>query len=450
MNKMGYSLGEAGSQLSWNLVSSYLMVFYTDVVGLTPVIISLIMLAARIWDAVNDPMFGAVAENTRSKWGRFRPYILFGAPILALFSCLTFMNLNLSGATKAFWCAFTYIGCGMAYTAVSISVGCLANSMTVLNTERVKLNAFRGVASNIVQLIMNAATMPLILYWGNGSTSDGKGYLMAALIFSLASLPCFYVCFRSTKEIIGGTAHEKEKKQNVLVNLAASFRITLKDYNARTMILAMFLYLTGIFGRVGIMAYYFIYILKNPVVMAAFGTAYTVGGFLVNLYVPFLLNRFDKKKVAVLGALLQAACCAGFFFAGEAGLTGAVIVIGFFYGFTNMASLVAFGIGAEIIDDNWIRTGIRSDGVIYSCISFSTKLGNAIGGSVGILALGAVGFIANSEMSAQVLTKMNAIINFGPALFFILSAVTFGLIRMTNAKGKANEEKIKQMMESEQ
>ena len=87
-------------------------------------------------------------------------------------------------------------------------------------------------------------------------------------------------------------------------------------------------------------------------------------------------------------------------------MKGAVVIIGFIYGATNMAGLVSYGLGAEIIDDNWLRTGTRSDGIIYSCISFSTKLGNAIGGSVGILALGAAGFVANTEMSDAVLTKL--------------------------------------------
>ena len=98
---IGYGFGEAGSQLSWTLIGTYLTAFYTDVVGLTPAIIAGIMLAARIWDAINDPMFGTIAENyTHTRWGRFRPYILFGAPILALFNCLTFLNLNIAPMWK--------------------------------------------------------------------------------------------------------------------------------------------------------------------------------------------------------------------------------------------------------------------------------------------------------------------------------------------------------------
>jgi GPH family glycoside/pentoside/hexuronide:cation symporter/probable glucitol transport protein GutA len=90
--KMVYGLGDFASQLVWTFVGNYLTIFYTDIVGLAPAIASTIMLVARIWDGINDPMFGAIAERTRSKWGRFRPYILFGAPILALFNVLAFTS----------------------------------------------------------------------------------------------------------------------------------------------------------------------------------------------------------------------------------------------------------------------------------------------------------------------------------------------------------------------
>ena len=97
--KIGYGFGELGSQCSWMLVSSYLMVFYTDVAGLAPAVISVIMLLASL----NDPLFGSIAENTKTRWGRFRPYIFGGAPVAALFSCLIFLNLDVSGIWKILW-----------------------------------------------------------------------------------------------------------------------------------------------------------------------------------------------------------------------------------------------------------------------------------------------------------------------------------------------------------
>lgn len=444
LKKIGYGLGEAGSQFSFTLISSYLTVFYSDVVGLTTGAISIIMLAARIWDALNDPMFGAIAENTHTKLGRFRPYIIFGAPVLCLFNCLTFLNLDISYGWKVFWCVFTYMGCDVAYTAVNISVGCLANSMTAVNKERISLNAYKGVLSGVAALVINAVTMPIILYFGNGSTSSDRGYFMAALVFSAIAIICFWICGGSSKEVI--EPRLEQRRQNVLKALLRSFRYIAEDKNAVLLLLAMFTFLTGLFGRLGIMAYYFIYILENPLLAATFGTVMSVGSMVVNFYAPFLLNRIDKKWVGVLSALCQTACCAAFFIFGESKAEIAVVIVGFLYGATNIVPLVSTGMGAEIIDDNWLRTGIRSDGIIYSCISFSTKFGNAIGGSIGIVALGAVGFVANSEMSAATLTHMDMVINFGPVIFFLISAVLFALNGMTNKKSRENEKKIQEMV----
>ena len=446
--KIGYSFGEIGSQCSWTLISSYLTVFYTDVVGLTPAVISIIMLVARIWDAVNDPMFGAIAENTRSKWGRFRPYILWGAPVLALFNCLTFLNLDIPNSWKAIWCGFTYIGAGMAYTAVNISTQCVANCMTASNKERVSLNAYKGIGSGLIQMVISAVTMPLILKFGNGSASSAKGYFMAALIFSIVCIPCFWVCFASAKEIIGRKPGEKKETiGDTMKNLAASFKYTFKDRNAVFVMLAMLTFLTGLFGRIGIMAYYFIYIMKNPVLIAGFATAMSAGMLVVNFYAPFFLNRMSKKYVGAMGCVAQALCCVFFYIIVENNLTGLVVLSGFLYGVTNIVSITCFTLSAEIIDDNWIRTGVRSDGVIQSCVSFSTKLGNAIGGSIGILALGAVGYVANAkDLSQVVLTRMDMVINFAPAAFYIVAGILFVCVGMTKEKAMENEEKIAKMI----
>lgn len=441
--KVAYGFGEVGSQFSWGMVSSYLTVFYTDVVGLAPSLISLIMIIARVWDAVNDPMFGSIAENTDTRWGRFRPYILFGCPVLALFNCLVFLNPDIPGIWKTLWCTFTYIGCGMAYTAVNISIGCLANSMTTRNTERVSLNAVRGTMGSAGGMLLGGTAMPLILYFGKESTLSGTGYFIAALFFSVISIPCLLICGIFTRETV--TVRRQQRRKNTTLALWRSFRYTFRDRNARLLIMAEFCFLTGIFGRLGIMSYYFIYVLKKPELMAGFSVMLSLGMLLANGVAAFLMSKMDKKWVGVLTSLCQAACCVLFFVVGEKNLISLVIPIGFIYGISNLSGNVAYGMSAEIIDDNWLSTGVRFDGVIYSCISFSTKLGNAVGGAVGILALGAVGFVSRTEPSTLVLTKMDCVINFGPAVFFVLSAILFARNGMTNACGKENEKRIAEM-----
>ena len=436
-NKIGYGMGEAGSQFSWSLISSYLTIYYTDVVGLLPAVISLIMLIARMWDAINDPMFGAIAENTHTKLGRYRPYILYGAPFMALLNCLVFLNLDLPMTGKAIWCGITYILCGMSYTAVNISVGCLANSMTTDNQQRVSLNAFRGIMGGLVQTIIGAVTIPLIIKLGNGSTSSSQGYFLTAVIFSLLSIPCFLLCVIFTKETV--ETNRYQKRNNTTKALFRSFQYTFSDRNALLLILAELTFLTGVFCRLGIMAYYFIYVLNRPQMIATFSTAMSLGMLIVNFYAPFFLNRINKKTVGMISSLLQAFCCIAFIFIGQEHLYSFSVIVGFLYGATNLGGIVSYTLSAEIIDDNWLRTGIRSDGVIYSCISFSTKLGSAIGGAVGIFAMGLVGFEANTQMGATTLTKINAVINFGPAILFLLASALFAMNGMTNKLGKENE-----------
>lgn len=446
---IGYGMGEAGTQFSWALISSYLTVYYSDVVGLTPIVISTIMLIARIWDAINDPMFGTIAENyTHTRWGRFRPYILFGAPLLALFNCLTFLNLNISSGAKAIWCGAIYICCGMVYTAVSISVGSVPNCMTVVNKERVTLQASRNIVGNVASLIINAIAMPMILYFGNGSTSNGKGYFMAALIFSVICIPCLIICFVSIRERIAPNGQKKDVEKKV--GLLTSFKQAMVDHNARLLIIAMVFVLVAIMGRMGIQAYYFIYVLGDAGKMAACVSAMGLGMLLPGVYVPFLLNRIDKKWVGAAGNILMGACCIALYLAAETGASLTVLIaIHFIMGLTNTQQVTCFTLAAEIIDDNWIRTGHRVDGTLYACVSFATKFGNAIGGSVGILVLSAVGFVANTQMNETVLSNMNKVINFGPFIFFVLAAIFFGMISMTNTKGRDNEEIIKKMLEEQ-
>ncbi|MFJ6925143.1 MFS transporter [Limosilactobacillus mucosae] len=447
LRKIGYGMGEAGSQLSWTLISSYLTVYYSDVVGLTPIIISTVMLVARILTAFWNPVFGSIAENTHTKWGRYRPYILFGTPFLALFSCLMFLNINGSTTLKAIWCTVTYLICSILYTMVNGAETYIPMSMTTVNTERVSLNAVKGIVSNVASVIMSAVTMPMLIFFGGGNSSTSKSYFMVALIFAILSVPCFYICYFSSKEVVSGGSLAQNEKRNVIAEIFKSFWETIKDRDSGMLILAMILFLTGIFGRLGVMLYYFIYIVHKPMLMASFSTAMMLGMLVVNFYTPYLLNHFDKKYVGVLSCVLEIICCVIFFFSKNSLV---IVITGFFYGAFNMVTLVSQGLVGEIIDDRWLRTGVRADGVIGSSIGFAAQIGNTIGGAIGIAILGAVGYVAHADLSQAVLTRMNIVINLGPALCFALAIIPFMMIRMTNKKGRENETKIKAMTENEQ
>lgn len=174
-----YGFGDLASQFVWTFVGSYLTIYYTDIVGLAPAIVSVIMMGARIWDAINDPMMGAIAERTRSKFGRFRPYIAFGCPFLAIFAVLTFTNPFGGGsAAGAIWAAVTYIIAGMLYTLVNIPYAALSGVMTEDANQRNKINTSRNIGMNLGMVIVNALSAGLALrFSGEGAeVANGHGY----------------------------------------------------------------------------------------------------------------------------------------------------------------------------------------------------------------------------------------------------------------------------------
>lgn len=135
---------------------------------------------------------------------------------LALFNCLTFLNLDISNGAKTFWCVITYIACCTAYSFANGAVTCVVNSITSINAERVSANAYKGAIGSIFSMIVSAVTMPMLLYFGGGNTNSSTGYFLTALVFSIASLPCFFLCFKATREVITGGTKETGEKRKIL------------------------------------------------------------------------------------------------------------------------------------------------------------------------------------------------------------------------------------------
>lgn len=178
-----YGCGDFASNLCWTFIGSYLTVFYTDIVGLTPAIASALMLIAKIWDGINDPMFGAIAERTNTKKGRFRPYIFYGTPFLALFSVLAFTKVG-TGTTAVLWATFTYIICGMLYTVVNLSYGSLSTVMTSDQEDISQLTSWRMMGTNLSSVMINAIATPLLLAFSGGTgVYTAMGYTKVAILF---------------------------------------------------------------------------------------------------------------------------------------------------------------------------------------------------------------------------------------------------------------------------
>lgn len=434
--KTSYGLAEIGVQFSWTLVSSYLTVFYTDVVGLAPAVISIILLGARIWDGVNDPLMGLVADRTNTRWGSFRPYLLFGAPILAVFNVLTFSAFDFSPTGKAVYAAVTYILLGMIYTAICIAQGSLSNVMSRDNGQRMQLNTFRGIAAGIASLVLSSVTMPLILKFGNGDTSAAKGYTIAAAILSVIAVPCLWIAFANCKEII---KVDKKKRQSVSVTTSLKAIFLHRDFVLE--IIYTILTLSAMFGRFAVMMYYYIYIMGRTDLVALLSIVMAVAQILSQLFLPWLTEKLNKKHCLCIANIGMALGCLFIYGAGLGTERLWMVFLGTgMLGFFNVLSPLLYGLTAELVDAVQIKTGVRADATGYSTFSFATKLGNAFGGSVGVLLLGMVGYVANAEQSESVQYAMSGIINLGPMALYLIALIPLLMISMTNKKAKENTE----------
>ncbi len=435
--KAGYCAIEVGNAFSWTMISTYLSVFYTDVVGLAPAVVSIIFLIARIWDGINDPMMGIIAEKTNTRLGKYRPYLIFGAPLVALFSVLAFTKINASMPVSIIYCATTYIFCGMAYTAVCITQGGLVNLMTRDLNTRVQLTSLRQAGNGITGLIISAIAMPLILYFGNGSTSSARGYLITTLLFSIFGAVCVMFGGFTCKERI---AVPKGQKAPTLGEIAKK---VFTNRDILLLVLVAVFMTSGILGRFGIISYYFIYYLGNPALMAAVMVPYNLIQIVVQMFVPFLTRKLGKKGTALLGYAIQSVSLLVIYFAGTSNIP--MIYVGFFLtGLGNLAPSILYSLTGDVCDKEEVETGKRSDSVVYSVVSLGTKIGMAIGGALFIALLGVIGFVANETQSASTLVKINGLTNLVPIAFYLLSAVSILLIRISDKDAKKNRDILEQ------
>lgn len=443
-----YSFGDLASQFVWTFIGSYLTVFYTDIVGLAPAAAAAIMMIARVWDAVNDPMMGAIAERTRSKFGRFRPYILFGSPLLAIFSVLCFTH-PFAGSSKAgvIYAAVTYIITGMLYTLVNIPYGALAAVMTEDAEQRNKINASRNVGMNVGILIVNGITANVMLFFsGKGAeVANGNGYFMTALVYAIISIPCFLAVFFTSKEqVVPEVTKEKFSLKTTITGLVT-------NKNLMILLVIMILQMVAWMGRIGVVIYYIMYCLGSFTLIPVIMLAPSVCGIVSSLMVPKVMSKFGKRMTLQIAVTCQGIALLAMYFTPFDNLTLIIIESGL-VGFFNVSFPCSLSLLGDAIDYNEYKTGMRNDGIAYATYGLAQKLGNAIGASVGVLLLASFGYVANAQQTPETLHGINIVVNLIPAIIFFLTAIFAFTWRLKDSeadevRAKLHERKNKENIE---
>lgn len=428
---VGYAMGEVGCQMSWYMINNYLTLFYTDIVGLSASAISLIMLIARIWDAVNDPMMGSIADRTNTKWGRFRPYLFLAPPFLAIFNILTFTVFPLEGTVKVLACLICYVGTGMAYTACSIAYQAMQNVLAIDSKARMFLATCRGIGSSVIGIILSLVAAPLLLMLSHPgvAAADAQGYFRFAIIMSIVTIIPFWLCAAMCKEKYTDQLHVNNGEQQKL-GFFGAIREIVKNDQLLMVVLSTVLGTICVSGRMGLLAYYIIYVVGDFMHIASFYTVMTIAQLIGNFLLPWGTSKFGKKGYLIILQMVMNIGFLAMFLVPNAGIP-VLLGISFVCGLCNSAASVCYGLVADSIEYGDWKLGRRQEGVAASMLSFGVKIATALCGSAGVLLLSAAGYVPNAEQTEAARQGINMVVNLVPFVIGVLSIVPLLWYKLT-------------------
>ncbi|MEU6536414.1 MFS transporter [Streptomyces sp. NPDC047000] len=428
--KISYGLGDFASQLMWSLGSSYLVLFYTDNVGLAAGAVGILMLVARVADALFDPILGAYAERHQTRYGRFRPWLLYASPILAVSVVLTFMTVPGGHTVKMIWAGVTYLLMGFMYSAVNLPYGALSAVMTRDTGERVALTSYRMIGTNLGAVVLSVATMPLVLRFsgvGDGKTTNVLGFTVTAAVMAVVAVPMFWLVFARCKEAIQPEISETR------VPLKETLKVVLGNKPLMLVTVALFLSLTNLFGRLAVVIYYYIYLMHRFDLIAWLMALPSIMGAIGIACFARLAKHLGKKKTVILSLVLTAIPTILLYFVDPSDVF-LVVLLTALYGLGSFAVPVIMSMVPDSIDYAEDRTGIRSDGTAYAATSMGTKIASAVGASLGATLLGAFGYVANHDQTATAATGINFTANVVPGILSLLAIIPIALYPISEKK----------------
>lgn len=450
---ISYTIGYSGINVSWYMINSYLMIFYTDIVGLAAGAISLIMLIARIWDAVNDPMMGAIVDRTKSRWGKFKPYIVCAPPFLAIFNILTFTAFPIEGAKKVIVCLICYVLTGMSYTVVQVAVNGLVNRLSRSSQVKMDIISMSQVGSALIQTALGALVPVMLLAFSKTTdgTPNGHGYFMTTLIVSIVMIPMFWICAWGCKEVkeeanpeqqAAEAAAEPQQKEPLIKSVKALG----KNSQLIIGILAVFLGAMGAIARMSLLTYYVVYAAGFAMEQsyAMLGVVFPIVTFsqmVGNATLPFFTRKLGKKGAFFLFNIISIASLLVLFFFSN-GNVPVLLGASALFGFGLAGSSICYAFICDAIEYGDYKYNVRNDGLAFSLMSFGVKCATAITGAVGVLLITAVGFVPNEVQTASAVTGINFVVNVIPAILMALSLLLMVWYRLDEKKMEVISERL--------
>jgi glucuronide carrier protein len=420
---LGYAAGDAANNLTFSLASAFLLIYYTDVAGIAAATAGTLFLIIRIWGGVTDLVAGRIADATSTRWGRFRPYVLFASiPLLLLNVALFTIPSGLSPGTKVIYAYLSYALFSLAYSFVNIPYGSLSAAMTQLPEERAKLSTARMVASSLAILLIAVVVSPQIQRAANLQTT----LTVITVAFGVLGFVLYLVTFLTSRESVQRTAGK--------VSLGQTLAMLRVNRPLVVLCASTVLCLSGMFSLQTVGVYYARDVLNDASLYIALTVAQNLGMIVSALALPAIMAVVGKKGGFLAGGVVAAVGGAGLAVAPGALPWLAIAafgVLGIGLGVTNT---LIFAFQADTVDYGEWRSGVRAEGSSYAVLSFTRKAGQGVGGALAAYTIGIGGYVSGgSTQTDAAVTSIRVAAGAVPAALIIGAVLVMMAYPLTEA-----------------
>lgn len=438
--RIGYGVSDLACNLIWQMISLYLLYFYNDIMKLDAVAISLMFVVTRIIDAVTDLLIGYCIDHTHTKWGKSRPYFLFGAIPFAAFAVLAFTVPNFGETGKLVYAYVTYIGLSFMYTVVNIPMASILPSLSSDMNERTMLSTTRKFFAFLGSTIVSTCSLALVAYFGGNN--EAGGFQIVMIIFGVIGCLLFFFTFATVREEVVEVRKKKVSLKDTMKSLMVNGPWKVFAVN----ILFMW---TGFFLQSSALIYYFSCNVGDKSMAILVASIMSMVPMVANFLVPAISKRLGKRNLFIVSAIIQ---LLGLIIIWIGNIDTTIIVMGAFisaFGY-GMKESIYFSIQADPVDYGEWKTGVNTAGTLSSINGFLGKCAQALAGGAGGLLLAWGNY--NTEAAIQTteaLFAIKAMYIYIPVILLICSVITMFFYKLDNQYPTIKAELEKRYQEEE-
>ena len=431
MEKVGYGLGDMASNFYMGFFGLFLLYYYTDVFGISPAAAATMLLVTKIIDAISDPAMGLIADRTESRWGKYRPYLLWVAIPYAFLGYLLFLGPELSDTGKLIFAYVSYTLVMLAYTAINVPYSALLAVISPVAEERTKATQFRFIFASLGTLSVGAFATPLVRWLGDGD--ELLGFRLTIVLFAVLSILLYWTTFATTRERIQPKPHQS--------SVGEDFSALLKNVSWLVLVATGILIVVGLIARFASIVFYLKYYVVDDgstvflfFDRTAFLTSCGLIGQLVGaLMTPMLAARFEKHHLVIAMNLLHVALLAACYVIPPEQYALIVVVHSLGVLTFGVTITLLFSMYTDCAEYGEWRTGKHTAGLIVSASMFSLKFGSAVGGALPGFMLAWFGFVANEVQTDSAIAGIRLMFNVLPAVFFLIGGLMMFFYRIDRA-----------------